>query len=68
MKIAELSKEQIERQNFVDNQIFELTKKLIPNNKEIVWNIDLIGNIRDVVQEQLIDICSAQEFYPYLSE
>lgn len=31
--------EQIKRQDFVDNQIFDLVNRLIPSEKVIEWNI-----------------------------
>jgi|GEM_PF-1770133 len=39
--------EQIKRQDFVDNQIFDLVNKLIPSERVIEWNIEMIGDIRD---------------------
>jgi len=34
-----LSEDQIKRQDFVDNQIYDLVKQLIPSTREIEWNI-----------------------------
>lgn len=63
-----LTKQQIERQDFVDNQIFELMQKLIPQSKNIVWNIEVIGAIRDVIGKQIVDkqklMSEAKLFYP----
>ncbi len=33
------SEEQIKRQDFVDNQIYDLVKRLIPSEREIDWDI-----------------------------
>ncbi len=33
------SDEQLNRQDFVDNQIYDLVKRLIPSTREIEWNI-----------------------------
>lgn len=63
-----LSKQQIERQDFVDNKIFEFLQELLPRNKILEWDIELIGAIRDIIQKQVVDkhkIMSAMEFYPY---
>lgn len=65
-----LTKKQLERQDFVDNTIFELIQTLNPTDEEIEWDIDFIGEIRDVIQSQFIDmeICDEQTFYPNIDE
>ena len=65
-----LTDEQIERQDFVDNAIFDLINELIPSGKEMEWDIEAIGEIRDAIQSQLIvrGFCTEQEFYPYIEE
>ena len=64
----ELTEQQIERQDYVDNAIYDLITKVIPSNRKLEWNIEVIGEIRDTIQSQLVEkgICSEQEFYPYL--
>lgn len=66
----ELTKQQIERQEFVDNAIFQLINELIPFNKEMEWDIEAIGEIRDVIQCQLVTkgLCTEQDYYPYIKE
>ena len=66
----ELTVQQIERQDFVDNAIFELTNELIPSEKEMEWDIQIISEIRDAIQSQLVEkgFCTEQEFYPYIEE
>jgi hypothetical protein len=62
-----LTKQQIERQDFVDNQIFQLLQKLIPQVKHINWDIEVIGAVRDVIREQIVNnqkLMSEEEFYP----
>jgi len=62
-----LSDEQLRRQDFVDNGIFDLVKKLNPSKREIEWNIEMIGDIRDTIQHWLADkykIVEELEFYP----
>jgi hypothetical protein len=59
--------EQIRRQDFVDNQIYDLVKRLIPASIEIEWDIEMIGDIRDTIQHWLVDqyrIVDELEFYP----
>jgi hypothetical protein len=61
------SEEQIRRQDFVDNEIYDLVKRLVPSGKEIEWNIEMIGDIRDSIQHWLVDkykIVDELEFYP----
>ena len=58
---------QIKRQDFVDNQIYDLVKRLTPSKREIEWNIEMIGDIRDTIQHWLVDrykIVEELEFYP----
>jgi hypothetical protein len=67
--MTELTKTEIERQDFVDNSIFDLIKILNPTEKEIQWNIEIIGEIRDVIFDWLVDnlyFCAEKEFYPYI--
>ena len=68
MSITKLTKSQIERQDFVDNQIFELIQQLLPPSRQIDWDIEVIGAIRDAISEQLVDkkLMSEMQFYPYL--
>ena len=58
---------QIKRQDFVDNEIYDLVKRLIPSTREIEWNIEMIADIRDTIQHWLVDkykIVDEFEFYP----
>jgi len=62
-----LSKDQIKRQDFVDNQIYDLVKRLIPSTREIKWDIEMIADIRDTIQHWLVDqykIVDELEYYP----
>jgi len=62
-----LSDDQLKRQDFVDNGIYDLVKRLIPSTKEIEWNIEMIGDVRDAIQHWLVDqykIVDELEFYP----
>lgn len=66
----ELSQTQIRRQDFVDNKIHELLQELIPTEKQIEWDIEAIGAVRDTISKVYSDkkLCSEQEFYPYIKE
>ena len=37
------------RQDFVDNAVFALIQKVNPTNRLIDWDIEMIGEIRDVL-------------------
>jgi hypothetical protein len=61
------TEDQIRRQDFVDNEIYDLVKRLIPPAREIEWDIEMIGDIRDTIQHWLVDqykIVDEFEFYP----
>lgn len=67
--MIKLTKQQIERQDFVDNQIFELIRKLLPSSKKIDWDVEAIGAVRDAIREQIVNkqkLMSETQFYPYL--
>lgn len=66
----ELIDQQISRQDFVDNAIHDLINELIPSDKEMEWDIEVIGEVRDAIQAQLVGrgFCTEQEFYPYIEE
>ena len=66
----ELTEQQIERQDFVDNAVFNLINELVPSEKEMEWDIEAIGEIRDAIQSQLVTrgFCTDQAFYPYIVE
>ncbi len=54
---------------FVDNQIFELLQNFLPPSKKIEWDIEVIGTVRDAIQEQIVykqKIMSEGQFYPYI--
>jgi DNA polymerase sigma len=62
-----LSDDHLKRQDYVDNQIYDLVKRLIPSRKEIEWDIEMIADIRDTIQHWLVDrykVVDELEFYP----
>jgi hypothetical protein len=50
-----LSEEQIRRQDFVDNQIYDLVKRLNPSPRVTDWDIEMTGDIKDTIQHWLVD-------------
>jgi len=66
----ELTKKELERQDFVDNTIFDLMETLNPTNKELDWNIEMISAIRDMIGEYFVSnkICEEKIFYPFINE
>lgn len=41
--MKELTEEQIKRQDYVDNAIYQLIREINPADKEIAWDIEMIG-------------------------
>ena len=71
MKEIELTQKEIERQDFVDNKIFDLINELNPSDQTIEWDIEMIGLVRDSVLYCFVDfleICKEENFYPYIVE
>ena len=61
------TEDQLKRQDFVDNQIYDLMKRLVPSKREIEWDIEMVGDVRDTIQHWLVDrykIVDELEFYP----
>ena len=53
----------------VDNAIYRLICDINPTDKNIAWDIELIGEVRDVIRVQLVEkmrITDEQKFYPYI--
>ncbi len=69
--MKKLTREQIDRQDFVDNAIYQLILMVNPTKKNIEWDIEMIGEIRDIIREWLVEglkITDEQNFYPYIEE
>ena len=65
--MQKLTEDQLKRQDFVDNQIYDLVKRLAPSTGEIAWDIEMIADVRDTIQHWLVDkhkIVDELEFYP----
>jgi DNA polymerase sigma len=66
-----LTNAQITRQDFVDNLIYQMIMELNPTTTEIDWDIEFIGEIRDIVEEKFVDdlkICDKDRFYPSIKQ
>jgi hypothetical protein len=69
--MRELTARELDRQDYVDNQIYRLLVALAPENTSISWNIEMIGAIRDTLKTWIVDklaLCEEGAFYPYVSE
>jgi hypothetical protein len=67
--MKELTKKELDRQDFVDNSIFKLIEELNLSEKNVNWDIEMIGEVRDVISDWLVDrleLCDDYEYYPYL--
>jgi len=67
----ELTDERIKRQDFVDNAVFDLICEINPADKNLEWNIEMIGEIRDDIRYWLVErlkVCEEMTFYPYIKE
>lgn len=62
---VEMNDEQIKRQDFVDNAVFELIQRINPTGRQISWDIEMIGNIRDSVISELQNKLGISEFEIY---
>lgn len=60
-----MNNEQIKRQDFVDNAIFELIQRINPTKHQISWDIEMIGKIRDSVISELQNELGISEFEIY---
>ena len=68
--MTELSDKQLERQDYVDNQIFQLLNDLNPSGRELEWDIEMIGEVRDSIRVWLVDnldITDEMKFYPFVN-
>lgn len=61
-----LTTKQIERQDFVDNKIMTLLQEVNPAGQSLQWDIEIIGDLRDIIATYFKEkgICSEEEFYP----
>ena len=63
---CEWARAETTQQDLVDNAVYAMLQELSP--KPIEWDIDVIGRVRDRVEEVLVDrlhLLTHQQFYPY---
>jgi hypothetical protein len=64
----EFTNRETERQDWVDGSIFELLEQCAPDGAVIEWDIEDISEIREAIQEILVEkhkLMTELEFYPY---
>ena len=64
-----LTDNMIARQDFVDNEVFDIIRKLNPSDSDIEWSIEKIALVRDSIMSVLVNdigCCSENDFYPFL--
>ncbi len=62
---------EISRQDYVDSVIFKLIQSLNPTKQSIEWDIEMIGDIRDTIEDWIVakmKVCTEKDFYPYIEE
>ena len=67
MIAKELTKEQLKRQDEVDNACYAFLLELAKGS-DLRWDMEGISQVREAVQDVLVDklhIMSEMEFYPY---
>lgn len=65
--VCKPTRRNIERQDFVDGAIFELINELLPENKQIDWDIEVIAEVRDSIFSAVSDKVEGLDefkFYP----
>ena len=71
MSHHELTQHQIKQQDMIDNAIYHFIQSINPSGKKIPWDIEMIGELRDVIQEWFVDrlqLVKEQDFYPWIEE
>ena len=65
--VTGLTNAELERNDLVHNEIFELINRLNPKGTELEWDMEIIGEVSDAIEDYLVakGICTAMEFSPY---
>ena len=69
--MSELTEDQIARQDYVDNLIFQTILASHPCAEGIEWDIEMISDVRERIQHWLVErleLIDEMRFYPYLKE
>lgn len=59
------------RQDYVDGEILKLIQTLNPTDISIRWDIEMIGDVRDVIEDWIVaklKLCTEKDFYPFIEE
>lgn len=66
-----LTDKEIDKQDEIDGAIFNLICNLSPadSNGKIMWDIEIIGQIRDTLSAYYVSLglCTDEEFYPSIN-
>jgi hypothetical protein len=65
---AKLNNAPINQLDFLHNRIFQLLLEVNPGKKRVSWDMEIIGEIADVIETYFIvnKICTTQEINPYI--
>lgn len=63
-----MTKKEIKQQDYIDNEIIKLLRKLTPINKNLKWDIEMIAAVRDEIENLCIKrkLFTKKQFYPYI--
>ena len=59
--------QKIAQHDWVDDCIFDLITELSQSSEMIVWDIKIISEIRDILQNYFVnelELCDKEEYYP----
>ena len=65
--VTGLTDAELERNDYIHNEIFDLINRLNPAGTELEWDISIIAEVADDIEDYLVakGICTAKEFSPY---
>jgi hypothetical protein len=67
--MKELTAKQISGQDFVDRVILQLVQTVNPTDRSIQWNIEMIGEIRNVIRDCIVGkMTDEQNLCAYLDD
>lgn len=63
----ELTDEEMARIDHIQNETYNYLRRMMPEGKEIGWDLNLIHEVIEDVWDRIKDlgICTEMEFYPY---
>ena len=65
--VTGLTDAELERNDYIHNEVFDLINRLNPAGTELEWDISIIAEIADDIEDYFVakGICTAKEFSPY---